>query len=382
MSDAQPAAVWPVFPISLAALTAFFLPLAVLPAQARAEGAPPSLAALTSTAFLLGVVAGELGAAAALRRLGCRLAILAGLFAMSLCTALLAAGATPPVWAALGAVRGIGFALVAVAAAAVVAGGARPGRRGGALGWFGLVAGVPAVVALPLGVLLTAHAGPEAGTLVAAGAAACGIPFAFLVPAGGFRNAAPGGLRAVLRQAPALRQAAALALGATASGALIAYAPASVAPSDPALAGTLLLTASVSATVARLPAGWLGDRVGPARLLGPALVVAAVGVALCAGVGWVAPALGAIGIGAGFGVLQTATLHGMSADVPAELAGAVSAVWNLAYDVGLLAGTLVFAVLAALAPSAAVLPGIAAGLAAASVLLIRALRRSEAIAAT
>ena len=122
MSDVR--RVWPVFPISLAALTAFFLPLAVLPAQARAEGASPSLAALTSAAFLFGVVAGELGAAAALRRLGTRRAVLCGLVAMAVPTALLSAVTTPPFWAGLGAVRGLGFALVVVAAAAVVANGA------------------------------------------------------------------------------------------------------------------------------------------------------------------------------------------------------------------------------------------------------------------
>ena len=213
--------------------------------------------------------------------------------------------------------------------------------------------------------------------LVAAGAAACGIPFAFLLPADGLPAAPPGGLRAVLRQRLALRHAAALALGATASGALIAYSPAVVAPSDPALAGALLLTASIAATAARLPAGRIGDLVGPARLIGPALVVATAGVALCAAGGWLLPALAAAGIGAGFGVLQNATLHGMSAGVPGALVGAVSALWNLAYDLGLLAGTLAFAAIAALAPPGAVLPILAVGLAAASASLIRAPRGSR-----
>ncbi|MGC5173325.1 MFS transporter [Microbacterium sp. DT81.1] len=369
------ARLWPAFPISLAALTAFFLPLSVLPVQAQADGASFSVAAMTSASFLAGVVIGELGAAAVLDRLGARRAVVFGLLAMALPTALLTAIGAPAMWALCSVLRGLGFALVAVAAAAVVANGADRRRRGGTIGWYGVVAGIPAIAALPLGVLLTAQAGWATGLLVAAGAAACGIPFALLLPSDGLPPAPRRGLRAVLVHRGASRQAAALALGAAASGALIAYAPVAVARTDPALAGALLLAASVSATIARLPSGILGDRIGPHRLIAPGLVVSAAGVALCAGNGWLAPAAGAIGIGLGFGILQNSTLHAMTAILPAALVGAVSAGWNLAYDVGLLAGTLLIAGLAALAPPGAVLPMLAVLLAMASASLLAAMRK-------
>ena len=369
---------WPAFPITIAALTAFFLPLSVLPAEARADGTPTTVAALTSAAFLAGVVTGELVASAALNRLGPRRAIVVGLTAMAIPTALVTLDMAPAMTAGLSAIRGMGFALVAVATAALVAHGSKRADLGRTLGWYGLAAGVPSVAALPLGVLFAAQNIPEAGMLVAAGAAACGIPFAFLLPLDSL-VAAPRGLRSLLARASATRQAGALALGATASGALIAYAPVVIAPSDPVLAAAMLLLTSVAATVARLPAGRLSDRVGPARLIAPALIVATAGVGLCAGTGWVLPTVGAVGVGLGFGALQNATLHAMSTAAPVPLLGAVSALWNLAYDVGLLAGALIFAAIAAVIPSPAIVPALALCLAVASAVVIKALRPTHAL---
>jgi predicted MFS family arabinose efflux permease len=49
---------------------------------------------------------------------------------------------------------------------------------------------------------------------------------------------------------------------------------------------------------------------------------------------------GALVFGAGFGVLQNATLTLMYARVPAGGESAVSAIWNAAYDLGMAAGAL------------------------------------------
>ena len=49
--------------------------------------------------------------------------------------------------------------------------------------------------------------------------------------------------------------------------------------------------------------------------------------------------------GAGFGVLQNATLTLMYARVPASEYGTVSAIWNGAYDLGMAAGALAVAAL-------------------------------------
>ena len=47
---------------------------------------------------------------------------------------------------------------------------------------------------------------------------------------------------------------------------------------------------------------------------------------------------GAAVFGAGFGILQNATLSLMYARVPAGAEGPVSAIWNAAYDLGMAAG--------------------------------------------
>ena len=140
------------------------------------------------------------------------------------------------------------------------------------------------------------------------------------------------------------------------------------------LAGAILLLTSVAATAARLPAGRLSDLVGPARLMAPALIVVTAGVGLCAGPGWALPAIGAVGVGLGFGALRTPRCHAMSTAAPVPLLGAVSALWNLAYDVGLLAGALIFAAIAAVIPSPALVPTLALCLAVASAVMIKALR--------
>jgi predicted MFS family arabinose efflux permease len=49
---------------------------------------------------------------------------------------------------------------------------------------------------------------------------------------------------------------------------------------------------------------------------------------------------GALVFGAGFGVLQNATLTLMYARVPSGGESAVSAIWNAAYDLGMAAGAL------------------------------------------
>jgi len=48
--------------------------------------------------------------------------------------------------------------------------------------------------------------------------------------------------------------------------------------------------------------------------------------------------LGATAFGTGFGVLQNASLSLMYARVPAEGFGAVSAIWNAGYDLGMAVG--------------------------------------------
>ena len=106
-----------------------------------------------------------------------------------------------------------------------------------------------------------------------------------------------------------------------------------------------LLVQAITATLSRWQAGRHGDRHGHARLLIPALAVAALGMATMMVPGW--PVLlfaGMAAFGAGFGVLENATFALLIEQQPEAKA---SALWNFAYDAGYGAGPAVFGLICA-----------------------------------
>jgi MFS family permease len=83
-------------------------------------------------------------------------------------------------------------------------------------------------------------------------------------------------------------------------------------------------------------AGRLGDRHGQRRLLVPGAALSLLGMLAMAGTGsGLLVVTGAAVFGAGFGVLQNATLTLMYARVPRSEYSTVSAIWNGAYDLGM-----------------------------------------------
>jgi len=112
------------------------------------------------------------------------------------------------------------------------------------------------------------------------------------------------------------------------------------------MASVVLFVQPAVSTVARWAAGRIGDRRGHARLLLPGVLLAIGGTAALAGTGSFAIVLaGAIGFGAGFGILQNVTLALMYERAPRSAYSGVSAVWNAAYDLGMAAGAIGFGVL-------------------------------------
>jgi MFS family permease len=122
------------------------------------------------------------------------------------------------------------------------------------------------------------------------------------------------------------------------------------------MAAAALLIEPAAAIGGRWLAGRHGDRHGAARLLVPGMLLAAAGtgtLALAAAPAIVPAAVpvaalaGAALFGAGFGMTQNASQTLMYDGVPEPGYGAVSAVWNLAYDGGMGLGAAGFGVLAA-----------------------------------
>jgi predicted MFS family arabinose efflux permease len=120
---------------------------------------------------------------------------------------------------------------------------------------------------------------------------------------------------------------------------LVTYLPLAGAGRPGWIVAAALLIQPAAATAFRWVAGHLGDRGGLRRLLAPGLVLSIAGMASLA---WTAsPALvlaGSLVFGAGFGILQNTTLALMYAESRPGTEDTVSAVWNIAYDLGMAVG--------------------------------------------
>ncbi|QTE01080.1 MFS transporter [Streptomyces cyanogenus] len=348
----------------------FFLLLSAVPAHAGRGGA-----GLATGSLMLSTVLGELAGPRILGRYGRRGPLAAGLFLLGAPALVLPLSDAPAWTAAVCLVRGLGFGLTMVAGGALTAALIPAGRRGEGLALVGVVGGVPALLALPLGIWLAGHLGYATVTTAAAVAALAALP---TVPAlrvdgaaAGGRGRARGGAAAGNRRTARLGAAAGggreadlgmvgavragglrrptmvFAATAVAAGILVTFLPLAVPPAS-GVATPALLVQSTASTAARWAAGRYGDRRGSWRLVVPGLLVSAAGLsALAATSSPVAVLVGAAVFGTGFGVTQNATLTLMYSRVSAGSYGTVSALWNLAYDGGMGVGAAGFGLLTA-----------------------------------
>jgi predicted MFS family arabinose efflux permease len=337
-----------VFVASAGGMSSFFLLLPVVPLYATTAGAGPAGAGLTTAALLLATVAAELTTPRLVGRFGHRALFAAGLVLVGAPALVLPVAAELALILAVSAVRGLGFGIVVVLGSALVADLVPPGRRGEGLGLLGVVIGVPGVLLLPFGVFLVGHTGYPPVFAAAAGAALAGLvalpglPGAVARP----RVPAPVGMWSGLRSPALLRPAAGFAVTAVAAGVVVTFVPLAVPAGAGSLAAGALLVQAAAATVARWWAGRYGDRHGPARLVIPALLTAAAGVLALGLVGNpVAVLAGMLLFGAGFGAGQNASLVLMFDRVDRSGYGVVSALWNLAFDVGMGLGAAGFGLL-------------------------------------
>jgi MFS family permease len=326
-------------------LTSFFLLLSVMPMLAAAAGAGSSGAGLITGSLLLGTVAAEAAAAAAISRFGYRIVLAAGAVLLGAPALAMLAREPQAIMVSVSLVRGFGFGLCGVATGALTAKLLPPARRGEGLGLLGIVSGVPAVVALPAGVWLAGH---HLAAAAAAMAATAGLlPLAAIRWLPGAREARhtsrarpmPGARGPGRMAGAALRLPLIFAAATIAAGVLDSFLPlVKEIPSD--LCSAALLVQAITATLTRWQAGKHGDRYGHARLLVPALAVAALGMAAMMVLAWPAAIFaGMVLFGAGFGVIENATFALLIEQLPEAKA---SAMWNLAYDAGYGAGPAVF----------------------------------------
>jgi predicted MFS family arabinose efflux permease len=321
--------------------------LSSLPLYVISIGAGTLGAGLVTGVQMFATVAGELAVPRFLTRCGYRVAFGVGLVLLGVPALALRGSANLATVLVVGLLRGVGFGIVVVLGAALVAELAPAGRRGRGLGLYGVVVGVPTIISLPLGVWLTRRIGyPEVFTAAALAALAV-LPAVLGLPRRRRAATRPLGILTGLRSAALLRPGFVFASTTMASGIIVTFLPDALDdPSGNVAAAALFLNAA-AATLSRWWSGRYVDRYGPVRLLAPAVLVAAVGV-----LGFVLTAqpiavmIGALLFGVGFGVAQTTSLALMLTRVSTSDYSTASAVWNLAYDAGIGLGGVVFGVLA------------------------------------
>jgi predicted MFS family arabinose efflux permease len=336
-----------VFLASFGALTCFYLLLSVVPLYATSVGAGGVGAGLVTAALMLSTVAAELVTPRLALRYGYRPVFAAGLLLLGApALALPAAGGLAGILL-VSVARGLGFGVLVVLGSALVAALVPAERRGEGLGLYGVVVGVPSIIALPLGVWLAGRVGFTAVFVAAAVASLAGLAAVPGIPGRPPDVERPLGILAGFRSPLLLRPCIVFAATTTAAGVVVTFLPLAVTAAAGTLAAVALLAQAATTTLTRWWAGRYGDRHGSSRLVMPSLLAVATGMLALALTDIPAAVLaGMVVFGAGFGVVQIATLSIMFERVTPAGYGTVSALWNLAFDAGLGLGAAGFGVLA------------------------------------
>src|SRR5690349_14975131 len=335
------------FVAAFGSMTSFYLLLSVVPLYATSAGAGNVGAGFTTGAFMLATVAAELATPSLLARFGYRVVLAAGLVLLGAPALALITSASLGAILVICLVRGVGLAILVVTGSALVAVLVPAERRSEGLGVSGIVVGVPAVVALPLGLWLAAHVGfPPVFVASAAASLVCLVAVPAL-PARAPGAGEPVGVLAGLRMPGQVRPALVFFLTAMATGVVVTFLPLAMRGSG-RLAAAALFANTIATTVARWAAGLHGHRHrhGQTGLVVSGVMLGALGMLLLAFTAnaWLVGA-GALLLGAGFGLAQNASLTLMFERVTAEGYDMVSALWNLAYDAGMGVGAAGFGVL-------------------------------------
>jgi MFS family permease len=320
-----------------------YLLTSVVPLYLAASGSGGFGAGLSTGAMMLAAVGTELLVPRALARWGYQVVLGLGLILLGAPSLVLLFTASLPIVLAVCVVRGAGLAILVVGAVALVAEVTPAHRRGEAFGVYGLAVGLPAVIGLPLGVYLTNVIGFDALFVLAAVASLAG-----LVTLGGMPRTTSAEEQHVkvlggLPGSGLLMPTFVFAAVTIAAGISVTFLPLAVAEDKHSLVATALLMQAITAPAARWLAGRYADRMGPAKLLAPALILAALGAGALVFIGSSAAiVIGSTLFGIGFGAAQNLTLTLMYSRVPKSRYGQVSALWNLAYDGGWGIGAIIF----------------------------------------
>jgi predicted MFS family arabinose efflux permease len=331
-------------------LTTLNLILPVLPLTvARATG-NAGVAGFVTVSIALMTVVSELQAARLLSRFKPLSLLLAGLLLEMVAMAGFAEIRALPAMLVLGGLVGAGFGTVATVSTVMMGSLAPPERRGEAIGYYGLAASLPSVVAPTAGLLLLNGVGVSAvfwtGAATSLVAALLATRLRLPRPVG---TAQPtGGLFATLTTRRVLLIWAAFVCVTFTFGAVVSFTPLLLPGGGLGSAPMFLLLAGIARTVTRTLSGRVIDRLGDWRPVWPALVSGGLALALLPLRQPVLTVVAAVLFGAALGVVQTGTFIGMLKSTDPSRAGLVGGLWNVAVDVGFGTSALILAPVAAL----------------------------------
>jgi predicted MFS family arabinose efflux permease len=317
--------------------TGMYMVVGVIPIAVRSASHGGAEAGLVTTVMSCATITANLATPAMLSRRSSSRLLTESLLVATAGAVLLAAGdRSLALLLASGAVLGLGLGVSLVMAAALVTTLAPAGRRASAVGIYGVAASAPVVFAPSLGLWLSASVSLRAAFLAAAAACLLGAAVTLMIPShAGLALNKTNGLRAAMRAGTVLRLFLAFAMVTLSYGALLTLVPISLSRVGLRSAATFLLVMGVARVISRPLSGVLATRLPNHRLYLPALLCGWAGAILFASsqttaILLVAPFL----IGLGMGAFQSASFVGMLEGVATRDDGAVSSLWNFAFDGG------------------------------------------------
>ncbi len=327
----------------------FQILLPVVPVMAERQG-PHGIAGAATAALFVGAVTGELSTPWLLRRFRSRGLLITAQLLTAL-PSLVFLLHSLPTWAMLAAAYGRGTAMgvAIVVSVTLLSELTPPPRRGSSIGYYGFALSAPGVFVPSLGVFLLANGRSDIDGLIAFAVGVAGIFIAIRIPERpSHMSQQPARMLATLRRPGMLAVFAGFVLVSCTFGGIFTYAPVALPLQGLGSAATFLLAVGSTRALSRWVAGYVGDRV-PARalLLGtlPIALGSLVVLALTSAAGWVI--IAGVLYGIGFGALHTASYLAMNERGTASDAGAISALWNSAVDIGGTLGGAMIGVVAA-----------------------------------
>jgi predicted MFS family arabinose efflux permease len=317
------------------------LPIAVerLTGQARAAGVVTAAVSLFSVVF-------ELAATRLVERFRPAALMITALVVEGIAMVGLAEARSLPEMLLLGALMGAGFGTVATVTATLIGALAPASRRGEAIGYFGLAASFPSVIAPSAALILLNAFGLRAVFLC--GAVTCSLAIAassrLRTRARPHSHSAQDGQPGSLRNRHLIMIWASLLCVTITYGGVISFTPFVLPASGAGSAPLFLFLFGLSRSTARAGSGRIMDRVGDRRLVVPSLAVGVVGLVLLAtNSGPAVTIAAAVLYGTAFGISQTGCFVGMLRATQGSRPNVVSGFWNVAMDAGVGSGALVLA---------------------------------------